>query len=258
MNCPSCQMILMSTLMSPPHLIAEPTLPIYLTGHWVSQSCESHPYAIFLKRTLKFPVGNRWIGTFTYYSDSKCKDPTYRVVARGSFIEKGPSAQVPGGNEFDFRLTSATLTPLNKWTVKNLNGHLGDVCGLRGSWRANQSQELTATYGCKGLGLKIPSTEYDLVKVEFDSKGELLLFLGQPHTIPNRKARPTSYQAGLIQCSEVAYEENEEPNEIQAINNARLFLASGSISGFKGTHFNAYLLVSRFVLVYLLCFSFSI
>ena len=94
----------------------------------------------------------------------------------------------------------------------------GNRCGLDGSWRVNQAQDVTSTGGCAGLGIRVPSMALDLLRVDVDAAGQTLLSFGdvavhqeasptttttQPQSQPQRRqptARPTSYLPALRQC----------------------------------------------------------
>lgn len=64
-------------------------------------------------------------------------------------------------------------------------------------------RDLTATHGCAPLGIVVPAVRYELVRVDVDSWGQSLLYLGQPDT-ENRRGgpseRPTAYQPALVRC----------------------------------------------------------
>lgn len=168
---------------------------------------------MFIQRRLSFYGYNQtWKGEYQYYSDSKCSTPSFKIVARGRYRPGNPSARVQGGTEYNFYVQQADIAPQSIAMVNNLNGHRFNSCGTIGSWELNKSQDVTSTKGCLGLGLRVPATEFDLVRMEIDHHGNTVLHLGHvdtnykrqrlhpPHEGHAQTKRPTSYQTPLIQC----------------------------------------------------------
>lgn len=64
-------------------------------------------------------------------------------------------------------------------------------------------RDLTPSKGCPPLGIVIPTTEYELVRVEVDAAGNTLLYLGHSDTTKKGepKKRPTAFQPPLLQCN---------------------------------------------------------
>lgn len=67
---------------------------------------------------------------------------------------------------------------------------------------------MTPSKGCTPLGITVPSTEYELARLEVDSFGNTMLLLGQSD--PSKKGadgkatakhRPTAFQPPLLQCN---------------------------------------------------------
>ncbi|CAH1398189.1 unnamed protein product [Nezara viridula] len=63
-------------------------------------------------------------------------------------------------------------------------------------------KDVTPSQGCPALGITVPTTEHELVRLELDQSGHALLYLGQSEQRSNdRKLRPTSFQPPLLQCN---------------------------------------------------------
>lgn len=96
------------------------------------------------------------------------------------------------------------ITPHSKFIIRQLNGIQSGRCGLQGSWKVNETQDVTKTGGCLPLGLKVPSKENEIIKLEINEFGEMNMFLGQTptklYTSKNSKQRPTSWGPQLKRC----------------------------------------------------------
>ncbi|XP_067124231.1 protein APCDD1-like [Centruroides vittatus] len=205
-GCHVCHLVSKSHELSPPQLPARPRLPVYLNGEWISTRCEIRPLGMFLTRQLQFNRDN-WKGSYQYYADPNCATPTFLLEAEGKFVEIQPSNKFAGATEYNFNVYRGFLTLQKDSFVAGVNRHSGNLCGRSGSWEANVTQDVTSTGGCLNLGIRIPSLEYNVVRIDIDHHGNSLLYLGKLDTdfrptSPSR--RPTSYQLPLVQCRHIS------------------------------------------------------
>lgn len=201
-GCYVCRVVSRADEHSPPHLHAVAHLPVHLIGEWMSRRCETKPLGTFVTRRVRF-FGRKWQGVYRFHADPACANPSLNVIASGDFVARGASKTVHGGWDFDFRVTAVTLTPLDDNTVRSLNGHQDNSCGRNGSWQLGQPQDVTPTFGCAGLAIKVPSVHYELVRMSIDHHGNALLYLGATDSNFKRyssERRPTAYQMPLMQC----------------------------------------------------------
>ncbi|XP_069701328.1 protein APCDD1-like [Periplaneta americana] len=241
-GCLICYEVARCTERSPPHLLAKPRLPPYLGGEWVSARCETRPLGLFLTRRLRFHAGDRtWHGEYRFFADPICSVPTFTAAASGRYSRNPTtSSKVEGGTEFDYRVEHASLTVLDRGMAENLQGDSRCIPG--GVWKVGVARDLTPSRGCAPLGIIVPSTEYELVRVESDAQGNILLLMGQPDT-DNRKRgpkdRPTAYQLPLIRCRSLPPfspnhhhyhhpDDDFQDNQLFPISDARIGLRSSS------------------------------
>lgn len=208
-GCHVCHAVARASERSPPNLHVKPRLPPYLGGDWVSSRCETRPLGLFLRRRLRVRAGSlggwhAWQGEYEFYSDPLCTVPTFTATEAGRYTVGGPSTQVLGALQADFHVERAALTVLDSDLVASLQAD--PLCGGGfgfGEWRVGVPRDLTAAHGCAPLGLVVPAIRYELVRVDVDSWGQSLLYLGQPDT-ENRRGgpseRPTAYQPPLVRC----------------------------------------------------------
>ncbi|KAJ9578438.1 hypothetical protein L9F63_005358 [Diploptera punctata] len=264
-GCHICFEIARRTEKSPPHLIAKPHLPAYLDGEWVSSRCETRPLGLFLTRRLRFYFGDRtWHGEYRFYADPACSIPTLTATASGRYSSSSTtSSKVEGGTDIDFRVERASLTVLDRGMAANLQGDRR--CVPDGIWKVGVRRDLTASRGCAPLGIIVPITEYELVRVEVDALGNHLLLMGQPDTENRRrgpKERPTAYQLPLIQCRSLPPfspnhnhyhhpDDDFQDNHLFPISNARIGLQS-SAEVYKVT--NVFSICLTIVVIRTLCF----
>ena len=203
-GCHVCQAISKADDFYPPKLHHRHRAPVLLPGQWFSERCETRPSGMFLTRRLLFSDDNTtWQGYYYHYTDPFCREPTFTLYARGTYLSGLPSTFVPNAVNFDFLVTHASILPLDAKTVTNLNTYRGHDCGVPGTWRRGVEQDVTETNGCKILGIQIPLTEYEIIRVEREHTKEKL-FVGQRPSDGSNPTDPykraTSFQWPLIQC----------------------------------------------------------
>uniref|UniRef100_A0A8C5QSQ3 APC down-regulated 1 like n=1 Tax=Leptobrachium leishanense TaxID=445787 RepID=A0A8C5QSQ3_9ANUR len=205
-SCQVCVLIHHSDEHHPPVLprVAHPQ--VELSGRWVSSQCEVRPAVLFLTRYMTFHAENQtWEGFYYHYSDPLCKQPTFTLYAVGHYSRGVRSERVSGGTEIAFRVSRARVRPLNHVIVQMLNSSRPGSCGTSGRWLVGKEQDITDTGGCEALGVRLPHVEYELYKVEQDSSGRHLLYMGERPTDGSSPdttdKRPTSYQPPLLRCA---------------------------------------------------------
>jgi LPXTG-motif cell wall-anchored protein len=169
-----------------------------LTGQWVSKGCETGGNNQFFTRDFRFNQAN-WSLTFVNYADSACTQSTLTFYVEGTYTVGGASASVPDGLEADFVFQEAKLTPHNQATADFLNSAEANTCGAE-TWQPDLQQSVAATDGCSVIGLSLPLTEYDLIKVENDE-----LYFGARPTdgsfLDSLDKRPTSFAPPLVRAA---------------------------------------------------------
>lgn len=120
-GCHVCHAVARASERSPPHLHARPRLPPYLGGDWVSGRCETRPLGLFLRRRLRVRAQDAtWQGEYEFYSDPFCTAPTFTATEAGRYVVGGPSTQVLGALQADFRVERAALTVQDPGMVPSL------------------------------------------------------------------------------------------------------------------------------------------
>ena len=176
-----------------------------LRGEWFSERCETRPNSMFLTRRLVFSPDNyTWAGHYYHYADALCREPMFTIIARGTYHPGPPSTVVQGGFLYDFRVTSALVTPEDDRITGILNDLTDSPCGSQGTWQVAETQDVTSTNGCPQLGLEVPHVEYELLSVETEHH-KTRLFLGQRPSdgqMPSSPVnRPSAYQPPLVKCA---------------------------------------------------------
>lgn len=176
-----------------------------LVGEWFSERCETRPNSMFVTRRVLFDSdGRTWSAYYYHYSDALCRKPHFTIFASGTYSGGSPS-RVQYATEFDFTVTSATVTPDDDSITQTLNQHAGfsPDCG-DATWQRGRERNITLTGGCQALGISLPSVELELVKVEKDHH-MIKLYLGQratDYTLSKPQVRPTSFQPPLVKCAQ--------------------------------------------------------
>ncbi|XP_006839370.1 PREDICTED: protein APCDD1-like [Chrysochloris asiatica] len=207
--CLACGLVSRADEHHPPILPPQIVPALRLQGRWVSASCEVRPAVLFLTRLFTFHGHNRsWEGHYHHFSDPTCQQPTFTVHASGHYTKGTPSTKVLGSTELVFQVTQAHVTPMDPVTTAMLNFSKPGSCGDPGAWSLGTERDITVTNGCLPLGIRLPHVEYELFKMEQDPQGQRLLFIGQRPTDGSSpdtpEKRPTSFQAPLVLCEEMA------------------------------------------------------
>ncbi|XP_073968584.1 protein APCDD1-like isoform X2 [Rhodnius prolixus] len=199
-ECEICSKVYSSTLGGPAVLRPRKALPLHLTGEWVSTRCEVRPMGLFLRRRFRVS-GRSWHAEFRFFSDPTCVTPSLLAAAEGKYaLAEKSTGRVPGAVDFNFDLERAFLTLFEKGLVESLQND--GNCGPPGVWQVGVARDLTPAGGCPALGIVVPTTEYELVRLEPDQYGNVLLLLGQSEERKvGLKERPTSFQPPLLQCA---------------------------------------------------------
>ncbi|XP_030750860.1 protein APCDD1-like [Sitophilus oryzae] len=191
---------------TPPHLLEKPHLPPYIWGEWTSTRCESRPMGLYLTRTFSFYSEDQtWIGEHKFYSDPFCKIEKFTVTAAGRFMLGDQNKELKSATNIDFSIERASLMVIDEKMIYDMR--LPGLCGLD-EWEVNVPKELSTTGGCPQLGITLPSILHDILKIEMDYKGAILLFLGQVktdifNTASDGSLRPSAFQLPLMKCGEV-------------------------------------------------------
>ncbi|KAL8616381.1 hypothetical protein ACOMHN_032235 [Nucella lapillus] len=202
--CGVCSRVSNSDVLNPPRLGVHQGTLLSLEGEWVSTRCESRQYGQFLTRWLHFlPDGQSWEGRYDYYHDAQCQLPSFTLRAKGSFAGGQESKVIRGSKAYSFKTTRLKVTARDADTVKTLNGYQGQECGAAGQWERDKEQDVTHTAGCVTLGIRLPSLEQDLLRMEAVHR-KLLLYVGQRSTDQPIRAYhhppPSAFQAPLMKC----------------------------------------------------------
>ncbi|XP_076449502.1 protein APCDD1-like [Babylonia areolata] len=202
--CGVCSRVSNSDALNPPRLGVHQGTLLSLEGEWVSTRCESRQYGQFLTRWLHFlPDGHSWEGRYDYYHDALCRLPSFTLRAKGSYAGGQESKVIRGSKAYSFKTTRLKVTARDADTVETLNRYHGSGCGQAGRWQRDLEQDVTNTSGCVTLGIRLPSLEQDLLRMEAVHR-KLLLYVGQRST--DRPVRdyhhppPSAFQAPLVKC----------------------------------------------------------
>ncbi|PIK33720.1 hypothetical protein BSL78_29465 [Apostichopus japonicus] len=209
-DCEICQEVHKGSEGQPPVLPKRTAfVPAPLHGEWASLTCEARPM-YFLTRHFIFLGNTTWEAHYHFYSDPNCRTPIYSLSLKGTHSQPEPSKNVPGGTIVNLHSLGMLLTPQHRDMVRTLNMLSKGVCAGK-AWKLGPTYDVTDTAECTSLGSLVPSTEYELVKIEVDPLYGLVMFLGQMPSDGSGKyeehKRPTAYQEPLVHC------EGEDPRQ---------------------------------------------
>ncbi|CAD5120532.1 DgyrCDS9097 [Dimorphilus gyrociliatus] len=204
-KCSICKIISKSTSLRPPSLHHH-RQNFYLTklsqkSEWLSERCESTRFSNFLIRHLILEDRFQWKSIYHYYSDVICKRKLYTIVTSGTWEDSGPHKHMTGTRNVIFNAFSATLKVTEKSIATILNAAKGSVCGDGSYWHVGSQKDLTISNGCPTLGISLPYTIYEIIRLE-KRFNFIELFLGKHTTnwISTINYRPTSFQEPLKFC----------------------------------------------------------
>lgn len=218
-GCDICAKIANSSQWRPPILQSHDVTSTDIYGEWVSRRCETRPNGQYLTRTLTFrPGGRSWIGVYDFYKDSVCQKPHFSLDVKGNYVRGLESRDILSANNYVFRTTRLKITARDFQMVQYLNTYGGNGCGKTKEWKIGITQDVTSTYGCLALGIKLPNIEYEIMKSETEG-GVSYLYVGQrPNdfaSLSARKNRPTSFQSPLVKCgNHVNYDISSKHEEV--------------------------------------------
>lgn len=202
-GCSVCKALVNSDDYYPPGLSLNKIPEVDLAGEWFSERCETRPNGMFLTRRLLFEKdGRSWEGFYYHYVDALCREPSFTIHSMGNYAPGDLSNEVGRSYNFDFKVLQLKITPGDRMMAESLN--VDDRCGVKGTWRIGEEQDVTGTNGCHLMGISLPHVEYEIVRLEKDHH-KSLLYLGQrpsdgSHPSTPQK-RPTSFQSPLLKCS---------------------------------------------------------
>lgn len=200
-----CKRINKSSPNPPP--TPDPTNLFTTQSHRSKSSCFSTP------RWLHFLEDeSSWQGLYDYYHDAMCREPSFSLKAKGSYVGGTDSTLVKGSKHYSFKVTRLKVIPHDQATVNSLNHYDGTGCGKAHAWKIGQEQDVTRTGGCVTLGIRLPNMEEDLMKMQVSHR-KLHLYVGQ--RLRDRKAgtayqreRPTAFQEPLVKCDQTELDMN--------------------------------------------------
>lgn len=201
--------------MKPPRLRRKRDQPrIVIDGFWSSSSCETRSYGQFLKRSLVFHAnGVSWEGQYDFYRDPDCSAGSLTVFVSGDYKKEKESRKIAGSSDYRFNIARMSITPRDYFTTDTLNHARNRTCGNQGLWKIDSKQSVVETKGCDILGLRVPTTEYEIIKLDNRKLGDVLLVGERPtdgKSLSGPKVRPTSFQPPLLRCM-VERSHNELP-----------------------------------------------
>ncbi|EDO35898.1 predicted protein, partial [Nematostella vectensis] len=205
-NCTICMVISTASAGVAPIIPKVRPRPVMLNDEWGSSSCETRPGGSFLTRYMAFQDSrSHWEGYYYYFLDPECRKLNFMIYFKGVFTSGSYNTKVRDGEDYVFTVTEAAITPHTKSFTRQLNYmSRNNECGKDGEWENGQSQDITQSKGCRLLGISLPHTEYDLLKMVTNENGERELYVGQRPTdlssLASPDKRPTSFQVPMLKC----------------------------------------------------------
>ncbi|GAB6026116.1 hypothetical protein CHUAL_012317 [Chamberlinius hualienensis] len=276
--CGICRLVNKSSESFPPHLDSQSTYSWsvdshqHLSGDWISTRCETRPFSMFLTRQITFyhhsnsknATNLRWKGIYSYFLDARCRKPSFTLTAHGYYHISGLSTVIDGASDIDFNLDSMLITPHTVAMVNTLNDNDDGQCGTSGTWRMEQTQNVTITNGCLNLRLTVPSKEYEIVKLEMDRYGNSWMYLGGLNAFSQSNqsgvVRPTAFQLPLLQCRKRVNDDEEwinlnpdnnlKPMSQMAVANYFIQVNENNASFIK---YHNYLIITAIFIYHLIC-----
>ncbi|XP_026481432.1 protein APCDD1-like [Ctenocephalides felis] len=204
-NCAICEIISRSSIASPPYLPTRPKLPVYLTGHWTSRRCESHPNGGYTIRQFEFREQNRkFHAKLRYFEDHRCENALYTLQLRGEYYLGMYNSLLRGSTDVDFYTHKTIITIHDEGLLEGVNNQLRGILDrrpkiqeFRQQFYAFQSifarnvkycdEELYeldvpivhARTNCKIYGLENSFFAKNVLKLEVDMYGTTLLSMGK-------------------------------------------------------------------------------
>lgn len=199
-------------------------VPAPLHGQWASLNCETRPM-YFLTRHFMFLQNTTWEAHYHYFKDPACRTPIYALSVKGTHSQSTRSTKIPGGSNVSLTSLAMSLTPQHREMVRTLNSLSRGMCEGK-PWRLGRTYDITHTGECTSLGNLVPSTDYDLVRMEEDPLYGLVMYMGQLPSDGGRKneehRRPTAYQEPMVHC------EGEDPRHYASHSNTTIFNSGSS------------------------------
>ena len=204
-DCKLCRKIKKASESRPPRLQkVRDEKQLIIDGYWTSMSCETRSYGQFVKRSLVFhPNGVSWEGEYDFYRDPDCKHGSLSVLVSGDYVKERKSRKIAGTSDYKFNITQMSIIPRDFFTTNTLNHASNYTCGISGLWKLDSKQSILNTNGCGILGLHVPTTEYEIIKLETRDHEDVLLVGDRPSdgkSLSEPNIRPTSFQPPLVRC----------------------------------------------------------
>ena len=149
------------------------------------------------------PNGVSWEGEYDFYRDPDCKHGSLSVLVSGDYVKERKSRKIAGTSDYKFNITQMSIIPRDFFTTNTLNHASNYTCGISGLWKLDSKQSILNTNGCGILGLHVPTTEYEIIKLETRDHEDVLLVGDRPSdgkSLSEPNIRPTSFQPPLVRC----------------------------------------------------------